>query len=136
MTHIFSYFSHKSVILIKIYHQDFYHWFFFTLILLFHLILRNNIVTQRSWKVLHNLLFMIWFHWFKGNYCGQHKLSWRESNFSIRPPRIFKILSTTFQWTQTIQKDLVERSAYAMILGNNTKFIVNYLYVAGSNLGH
>ena len=23
-----------------------------------------------------------------------------------------------------------------MILGNNTKFLVNYLYVAGSNLGH
>ena len=35
---------------------------FFTLILLFHLILRNYIVTQRSWKVLHNLIFMIWFH--------------------------------------------------------------------------
>ena len=23
-----------------------------------------------------------------------------------------------------------------MILGNNTKFLANYLYVAGSNLGH
>ena len=32
--------------------------------------------------------------------------------------------------------DFVERSQYAMILGNNTKFLVNYLYVAGSNLGH
>ena len=41
-----------------------------------------------------------------------------------------------FQWKQTIQTDLVERSAYAMILGNNTKFLVNYLYVAGSNLDH
>ena len=62
-------------------------------------------------------------------------LGW-ESNFFIRPPRVFKILSTKFQWTQTIERDLVERSAYAMILGNNTKFLVNYLYVAGSNLGH
>ena len=64
-------------------------------------------------------------------------LGW-ESNFSIRPPRVFKILSTKFQWTQTIERDSVERdlAAYAMILGNNTKFLVNYLYVAGSNLDH
>ena len=62
-------------------------------------------------------------------------LGW-ESNFSIRPPRVFKILSTKFQWTQTIEKDLVERSAYAMILGNNTKFLVKYLYVAGLSLDH
>ena len=61
-------------------------------------------------------------------------LGW-ESNFSIRPPRVFKILSTKFQWTQTIEKDLVERSVYPMNLGNNTKFLVNYLYVAGSHLG-
>ena len=60
-------------------------------------------------------------------------LGWK-SNFSIRPPRAFKILSTNFQWTQTIERDLVER-AYAMILGNNTKFLVNYLYVAGPHLG-
>ena len=59
-----------------------------------------------------------------------------ESNFSIRPPRVFKILPTMFQWTQIIERDLAERSSYAMILGNNTKFLVNYLYVAGSNLGH
>ena len=62
-------------------------------------------------------------------------LDW-ESKFSIRPPRVFKILSTKFQWTRTIERDLVERSAYAMILGKNTKFLVNYLNVAGSNLGH
>ena len=62
-------------------------------------------------------------------------LGW-ESNFSIRPPRVFKILSTMFQWTQTIETDLVERSAYAIILGNNTKFLANCLYMAGSNLGH
>ena len=54
----------------------------------------------------------------------------------IRPPRVFKILSTKFQWTQTIEKDLLERSAYAMILYNNKKFLANYLDVAGSNLGH
>ena len=62
-------------------------------------------------------------------------LGW-ESNFSFRSPRVFKILSRKFKWTQTIERELVERSAYAMILGNNTKFIVNYLYVAGSNLDH
>ena len=62
-------------------------------------------------------------------------LGW-ESNFSIRPPRVFKILSKKFQWTQTIEQDLVERSTYAIILGNNTKFLVNYLYVAGSKLDH
>ena len=54
---------------------------FFYLILLFHLILGNYIVTQCSWKVLHNLLFMIWFYWFKGVYCGQHKLSWLGIKF-------------------------------------------------------
>ena len=62
-------------------------------------------------------------------------LGW-ESNFFIRPPRVFKILSTKFQWTQTVERDLVERSTYVMILCNNTKFLVNYLYVAGINLGH
>ena len=56
--------------------------------------------------------------------------------FSISQPRVFKILSTKFQWTQTIERDFVQRSVYAMILGNNAKFLVNYLYVAGSNLGY
>ena len=64
------------------------------------------------------------------NYLGS------ESNFSIRLPRVFKILATKFHWTQTIETDLVEKSAYEMILGNNTKFLVNYLYATGSNLGH
>ena len=59
-------------------------------------------------------------------------LGW-ELNFSIRSPRVFKILSTKFQWTQTIERDSVERSAYAMILGNSAKFLVNYLYVQGQN---
>ena len=63
-------------------------------------------------------------------------LGW-EPNFSIRPPRAFKILPTKFQLTQTIKRDLnVERSAYAISLGNNAKFLVNYFYEAGSNLGH
>ena len=52
-----------------------------------------------------------------------------ESNFSIRPTRVFKILATKFQWTQNIDRDLVERSAYEIILGNNTKILVNYLHV-------
>ena len=50
-----------------------------------------------------------------------------ESNFSIRPPRVFNILSTKLQWSQTIEKVLVEKSAYAVILSNNTKFLVNYM---------
>ena len=62
-------------------------------------------------------------------------LGW-ESNFFMRPPRVFKILSIKFQWIQTIERDLVKKSTYAMILGNNTKFLVNYLYVAVSNLDH
>ena len=62
-------------------------------------------------------------------------LGW-ESNFSIRTPRIFTKFSTKFQGTQTIDRGLVERSGYAMILANNTKFLVNYLYVVGSSLGH
>ena len=62
-------------------------------------------------------------------------LGW-ELNFFIRSPRVFKILSTKFQGVQTIDRDLVETSAYAMILGNNANFLVNYLYVPGSNLGH
>ena len=62
-------------------------------------------------------------------------LGW-ESNFSIRTPRVFKILSTKFQWTETIERDVVEKSVYTMVLGCNTKFLVNYLYVAGSNFDH
>ena len=62
-------------------------------------------------------------------------LRW-EWNFSIRTPRVFKILSTKFQWTLTIERDLVEKSAYAIILDNNTKLLINNLYVAGSNVGH
>ena len=46
------------------------------------------------------------------------------------------MLSTKFQWALTIERDVNEGSAYAMILGNNAEFLVNYLYVAGSNLGH
>ena len=58
-------------------------------------------------------------------------LGW-GSNFPIRQPRVFKVLPTKFQWTQTIERDLVERP---MILGNKTKFLVNYLYVAGPKFG-
>ena len=57
-------------------------------------------------------------------------------NFSISQPRVFKILSRKFQWTKTIERDFVQRSAYAIMLGNNAKFLVNYLHVAGSNLSH
>ena len=54
----------------------------------------------------------------------------------IKPLRAFKTMSTKFQWAQTIERDLFERSAYVMILGNKAKFLVNYFYVAGSNLDH
>ena len=46
------------------------------------------------------------------------------------------MLSINVQWTQTLERDIVERSAYAMILSDNTRFLVNYLYMAGSKLGH
>ena len=62
-------------------------------------------------------------------------LGW-ESNISIRPPKFFKILPTKFQWAQVIDKDIVDRPAYSMILGHNTKFLVKYLCVARSNLRH
>ena len=54
-------------------------------------------------------------------------LGW-ESNFSIRLPRGFKILSTvsvnTKQWER-----LSWKTAYAMILGNNTKPVPSQLFV-------
>ena len=59
-----------------------------------------------------------------------------EWNFSIRSPRVLKTMSTKSQRIETIERDLVERSAYAMVLGNNTKFLVKYLYDAESNLDH
>ena len=46
------------------------------------------------------------------------------------------MLSINVQWTQTLERDIVERSAYAMILSDNTRFLVNYLCMAGSKLGH
>ena len=93
------------------------------------------------WHRVAGKYFIIWYSWFDFidlkefivdniNYLGL------ESNFSIRPPGAFKTLSTKFKWTQSIERDLLERSAYAIILGNNAKFLVNYLYVAESNLGH
>ena len=63
-------------------------------------------------------------------------LGW-ESNFSIIPPRYFKILPSESQRTQTSERNLVERqcmqSYYATM---QSEFLVNYLYVAGPNLGH
>ena len=60
---------------------------------------------------------------------GINNLGW-ESNFSIRPPRVFKILSTvsvnTNQWER-----LSWKTAYAMILGNNTKSVSSQLFVCG-----
>ena len=93
------------------------------------------------WHNVAEKYFIIWYSWFDFidlkefivdsiNYLGG------KSNFSVRPPRVFKILSAKLQWTQTIEKDSVERSAYAMILGSNSKFLFNYSYMAGSNLGH
>ena len=109
----------------------------FNLILLFHLILRNYIVTQN----VAEKYFISWYSWFdfidlkKFIVDNINYLGW-ESKLFIRAPRVFKILSTKFQCTQTIGRDLVERSAYSMILGDNTKFLANYLHVAGSNLAH
>ena len=137
MTHIFSYFPHKSAILIWICQQHFYYWIF---LLIFH----YSVLFWET-KFWHNLAekyFIIWYSWFgfinlkefivdSINYLG-----W-ESNFSIRPPRVFKILSTQFQWTQTSERDLVERQHMQWFWATiQSQFLVNYLYVAGPNLGH
>ena len=72
---------------------------FFHLISLFHLILRNYILTQRRLKVLHNLIFMIWLNNLifinlkEFTVDSINHLGW-ESNFSFRPPRVFKILTS------------------------------------------
>ena len=61
-----------------------------------------------------------------------------NSKYYLGWNRIFPLdhQNPKFQWIQTIERDLVERSAGAIILGNSTKFLVNYLYVTGSNLDH
>ena len=67
------------------------------------------------WHNVAEKYFIIWYSWFDFidlkefivdsiNYLG-----W-ELNFSIRTPRVFKILSTKFQRTKTTERDLVERS--------------------------
>ena len=66
------------------------------------------------WYNVAEKYFIIWYSWFyfinlkEFNVDSMNYLGW-ESNFSIRPPRVFKILSTKFQWTQTIERVLVER---------------------------
>ena len=77
--------------------------------ILFDLFLRNYNLTQHTWKVVHNLIFMIWFHQFWGVSLGSINYPGWESRFSIRPIKVFKISSTQFQWTQTSERDLVER---------------------------
>ena len=55
----FSYFPHKLVLNMP---SRFLSLNCFYLISLFLFTLTNQILTQHSWKVLHNLIFMIWFH--------------------------------------------------------------------------
>ena len=89
----------------------------------------------KFWHIVAEKYFINWYSWFDFinlkefspdsiNYLG-----W-ESNFSIRLPRGFKILSTvtvnTNQWER-----LSWKTAYVMILGNNTKSVYSQLFVCG-----
>ena len=89
----------------------------------------------KSWHNVAGKYFIIRYSWFDFinlkeftlediNYLG-----W-ESIFSIRLPRGFKILSTvsvsTSQWER-----LSWKTAYAMILGKNTKSVSSRLFVCG-----
>ena len=102
----------------------------------------NYILTQHSWKVLHDLIFTrvqhyvdVWlfnknFNHFEGVYCGKHKLSW-ELDLSIRPPRFFvyclEVSMNTNQW-----KRLSWKTVYSMILANNnTKWVSSQLFGCG-----
>ena len=90
-------------------------------------------------KFWHNVAekhFIIWYSWsdfinLKEFTLGSISYLGWESNFSIRLPRGFKILSTV-----SVNKNQWERlswkTAYAMILGNNTKSVSSQLFVCGS----
>ena len=52
-----------------------------------------------------------------------------ESNFFIRPARDFK----SFRGHKPLRETY---AAYAMILSNDAKFLINYLYVVGTELSH
>ena len=112
---------------------------FVCLFSLFHFILRNYILTQHSWKALHDLIFTR-----VQNYVDYltktliinlkeliveniNCLGW-ESDLSIRPPRFFKycleVSMNTNQW-----KRLSWKTVYSMILANNnTEWVSSQLF--------
>ena len=105
---------------------------FLYLFSLFHFILRNHILTQHGWKVVHDLIFT-WFDYLTKTSIINLKevivesinyLGW-ELNLSIRPLRFFLNTFKKFQWTQTSERDLVERRH---IQSKNTKIISSQLF--------
>ena len=104
-------------------------------------------MTYHSWKVLHDLIFTRVQHYADGWFLTKTSITNlkkftvdsindldRESNlsiFSIRPKRFFKILSTQFQRAKTSEKDFVLKTAYSVILANNTTGVFNQLFRCG-----
>ena len=109
--------------------------------------MRNYILTQHNWKLLHDLIFTripryedVWLfnktfnHEFEGVYCGQHKLFWlwieffQFENWSCELKyclHIFKM--NTKQWDRLSWKTVL-----AMILANITKWASSQLFACGS----
>ena len=99
----------------------------------------NYILTQHSWKVLHDLIFTrvqhyvdVWlfnknFNHFEGVYCRKHKLSW-ELDLSIRTPRFFVYCLEVSMNKKQLEKPSW-KTVYSMILpNNNTKWVSSQLF--------
>ena len=118
---------------------------FLYLLSLFHFILRNYILTQDRWKLLHDLIFTRVQHYvdvwlFNKTSIVNLKdfivetinyLGW-ETNLSIRPPRFFEhcleVSINTNQWER-----LCWKTVYSMILANNNaKWISSQQVACGS----
>ena len=114
------------------------------LVSLFHFISRNYILTQHSWKVLHDLIFTRVQHYVDVDYLTKasninlkefivesiNYLGW-ETYLSIRPPRFFKhCLEVSMNTNQ--RERLSWTTFYSMILANtNIKWISSQLFRCG-----
>ena len=115
---------------------------FLCLFSLFYFILRNYILTQHRWKVLHYLIFTRvqhyvdnWLfnkninHLFEEVYCGKNKSYWLGiESFHIKPPRYrLEVSVNTNRWER-----LSRKTVYSMILANNnTKWVSSQLFGCG-----
>ena len=110
---------------------------------LFQFILWNYILTQHSWKVLHDLTFTRVQHYvnallfnnnvnheLEGIYCGQHKSSW----LGIEPFHLaIKIFLNYYLHSFNEHKSVREKwkTAYSKILAKNTKWVAIQLFGCG-----